>query len=124
MEMTSACRNTGRGAQALCLVVLAWLGVTVAAHAVQPARIVVEFSESVAHPEEPEYINELSDYVGLPLSYLKAMPGGAHVLGVSRITNADQLERVLRQLSRRDEVVSATKEHPAEHSFSSNKGGG
>ncbi len=78
-------------------------------------RIIVAFTESVVHPDEPGFIDDLSDYVGVPLSYLRTLSGGAHIMGINRPLNDAQLKRVIRQLSRREDVVYVKEDNVAFH---------
>lgn len=99
------------------LVALLVFAVTAPAALATPgsARIVVQFTESVTGPASPEFIDELSDFVGVPLSYVHAAPEGRHIFNVTRVVNEAHLQRVLKLLSRREEVVSAAKESPLAH---------
>lgn len=73
-------------------------------------RVVIEFTESVVHPETPGFIEALSDYAGVPLTYLRSLPNGGHVLQINRVVNDAHLARVIRQLSRHGEVAQARRE--------------
>lgn len=74
--------------------------------AARPANdsIVIQFADGVSDPERPAFVEELSDYTGVPLRYVQPKAKGKHEFRVARSVPKDKLTLALQRLASRDDV--------------------
>jgi hypothetical protein len=71
------------------------------------AQIIVKFRPSVADPNTPEFLQDLSRTAGAKASYFRAMSGDAHVMRLSGLKTEAALAQAIKRLSERPDVEYA-----------------
>ena len=99
-------RRLGRRATVLISALVAVLVMSVAPAGGNLTRLVVEFAESAPSAETLSFMDELSVYVGAPVSHLRDVGGGEHILALPASVDGTQLDRVLKRLKRHKTVIS------------------
>ena len=109
------------GVVVLCLLLVASISF---AGRLASQQLVIDFAETVSDPEEPKFIEDLSNFSGYPLVYVRPLVGGSHVLRLARPVGEDQMERLIRRLGNRDDVVHVVKDRIASASPRSGQANG
>ena len=70
-----------------------------------PAQLIITFTEAVADPARPDFVEQLSHDAGVRLMYRRPMSGGAHVFRVEGSLTPAELAEVMRRVASRRDVV-------------------
>ena len=83
-----------------------------------PAQIIIKFTSRISDPSDQEFVESLSQDIGISLIYLRAMSGGAQVFRVKGPCSEKQLSLALQRLTARDDVVYAEQDRVMRHQSS------
>ena len=78
-------------------------------------RLIIKFSEAVTDPSQAEFVNTLSKDMGVSLTYLRPMSGGAHVFVAKGALDSNQLQDISQRLSQRSDVIYAEPDRIMRH---------
>lgn len=102
------------------ILIVAWISLIalgantfVLAEAKPGQRVLVEFSDSTLDPENPGFIEGLSEAIGYPLVYVGPLRGSNHILQVARPLSSTQVERLVKRLSTHPSIRHAQKDSVA-----------
>ena len=63
-------------------------------------QLVIKFSDDIVDPEEPQFIEGLSDFAGFPMAYVKPGKRGTHVVRFRKPMAEEKLQKIVTRLSR------------------------
>ncbi|MEK6749490.1 MAG: hypothetical protein AABY83_09825 [Pseudomonadota bacterium] len=70
------------------------------------AHVVVQFTEGVADPNAPEFIENLAVRVGAPLAYVHPAGVNGHLILIRHLTSAAQFAQVMAALTADQQIVT------------------
>ena len=70
------------------------------------AHVVVQFTENIADPSSPEFIDDLATRVGAPLAYVRQAGANGHLLLIRHLQGKDQLNQVMSALEGDQSIVA------------------
>jgi acetolactate synthase small subunit len=79
------------------------------------AQIIIKFRNNIFDPSKTAFVQELSRDARAALSYIRPMSGGAHVFAVEKISDAEQLIKVIQRLSQRPDVLYVQQDRMLRH---------
>lgn len=66
--------------------------------------LALQFSRDVVDPEQPQFIDDLSSYVGAPLRYVKPVTGGEHLFQLVKPLPKRQMRKLVSRLEKHQQV--------------------
>ena len=81
----------------------------------QMTQVIIKFRDPALDPSRQEYLRELAHDTGVKLVYVRPMSGGAHVLRIEGVVDAEQFQRVVNGLATRPEVEYAEPDRLLHH---------
>jgi hypothetical protein len=81
----------------------------------QMTQVIIKFRDPTLDPARQGYLKELTRDTGVTLVYVRPMSGGAHVLRIEGVVDADHFLRVVEGLAKRPEVEYAEPDRRMHH---------
>jgi hypothetical protein len=79
------------------------------------AQIIIKFTEGISDPSKQDFVEGLSQELGIPVTYVRPMSGGAHVFRVEEPSDEEQLSQALKRLNDRKDVLYAEQDRIMRH---------
>jgi hypothetical protein len=79
------------------------------------AQIIIKFTEEISDPSKQDFLEGLSQELGIPISYVRPMSGGAHVFRVEEPSDEEQVSQALKRLNARNDVLYAEQDRIMRH---------
>ena len=71
------------------------------------SQLIIKFRDPALDPSRQAYLQELARDTGVVLVYVRPMSGGAHILRVEGVVEANRLQSIVKRLAERAEVEYA-----------------